>query len=94
MLDSSLSVVSSDGELGDGGGVGLAFVFEVGVVAELVGDLGQLEQLADRAAGVEVVVHRGEEFLAAGGGGVGARDRSAAAEASSPASRVVAGLRA
>ena len=50
-------------------------------VAELVGDLGQLEQLADGAAGVEVVVHRGEEFFAARGGGVESGIVDPAAEA-------------
>ena len=60
---SSLIVVSSSVERGHGRGVALAGAFQVGVVAVLVGDLGQLEQFADRAAGVEVVVHRGEELL-------------------------------
>ena len=55
-------------ERADGLVVGAAG-FEVVLVAVAVGDFCELEQLGDGAAGVEVVVHRGEEFLLARGGG-------------------------
>ena len=69
MFDSSLIVVINSVERGDGRGIVLPRDFQILFIAIAIGDLGQLEQFADGAARVEVVVHRREESLAAFLGG-------------------------
>src|SRR5689334_12615481 len=56
------------GKGGEGCGVGFVGGFEPVVVCEFVGDGGELEEFADGAAGVEVIIHGGDEFFANAGG--------------------------